>query len=162
MDNTLSILLSLASTQSLSADSFARQLNAAKVRNAKHSAKASKLVDGGGLYLFISPAGSKTWRYRYRLGEKEQTLTIGTFPEVSLENARQVHRASRWLVERSLQPLEYVGNELRKIRAEEDSKQRHPSRRRWQTQQGIQVVNCCSCQLHRMLRASGKSVLKDV
>ncbi|MDO6387971.1 DUF4102 domain-containing protein [Uliginosibacterium sp. 31-12] len=125
MDNTLSILLSLASAQSLSADATARQLNAAKVRNAKASAKPIKLVDGGGMYLFISPSGSKTWRYRYRLGEKEQTLTIGGYPEVSLESARQAHRAARWLVERSTPPLQYVENEIQRICAEDEAKSRN-------------------------------------
>jgi integrase len=125
MDNAFSILLSLASAQSLAADAFARQLNAVKVRNAKPGDKPTKLVDGGGLFLFVSPAGSKTWRYRYRFGDKEQTLTIGGFPEVSLECARQAHRAARWLVERSIQPLAHVESELRRIHAEEESKQLH-------------------------------------
>jgi len=125
MDNALSILSSLAAAQSLSADGFARQLSAVKVRNAKQGDKPIKLVDGGGLFLFISEKGSKTWRYRYRLADKEQTLTIGSFPEVTLEYARQAHRAARWLVERSVQPRAYVEELLLKARAEEESKERN-------------------------------------
>ncbi|MBS1210617.1 MAG: hypothetical protein H6R19_3015, partial [Proteobacteria bacterium] len=128
MDNTLSILLSLAAEQSLTADSFARGLSAVKVRNAKPGEKPIKLVDGGGLFLFVSEKGSKSWRYRYRLAEKEQTLTIGSFPEVTLDSARQAHRAARWLVERGMQPLAYAEDLLSKNRAEEASRQRNTVR----------------------------------
>ena len=94
MDNALSLLLELASTNSQSVDSVARLLSAAKVRTVKSGAKPIKLADGGGLVLYVTPSGTKSWRYRFRLGGKEQTLTIGSYPEVSLEEARQAHRAA--------------------------------------------------------------------
>lgn len=89
----LAILLEVADSNSLTADAFARALNAAKVRHLKPNGKPVKVADGGGLVLYIPPSGAKTWRYRFRLGEKEQTLTIGGFPEVSLDTARRAHRA---------------------------------------------------------------------
>jgi Arm DNA-binding domain len=45
-----------------------------KVRNAKQKAKAYYLADGRGLSLYVSPAGSKLWRYRYRFDGKPKTL----------------------------------------------------------------------------------------
>lgn len=73
----LSILLSVADSNNLTADAFARALNAAKVKNSKPSRKPLKITDGGGLALYVPPSGAKTWRYRFRLADKEQTLTIG-------------------------------------------------------------------------------------
>lgn len=47
-----------------------------------------KLADGGGLYLFVTPAGSSTWRIKYRIEGKEKTYSIGPYPLVSLAAAR--------------------------------------------------------------------------
>lgn len=47
-----------------------------------------KLADGGGLYLFITPAGGATWRIKYRIEGKEKTYSIGPYPLVSLAAAR--------------------------------------------------------------------------
>lgn len=58
------------------------------VRNAKPKDKAYKLTDSNGLFLFISSAGSKLWRFRYRFDGKEQTLSVGSYPELSLSDAR--------------------------------------------------------------------------
>lgn len=114
----LAILLSVAESQTLSADAFARALNAAKVKNSKPNGKPVKLPDGGGLVLYVPPSGAKTWRYRFRLADKEQTLTIGGYPEVSLEVARKAHRAARWLVERGESPLAHINSEIARLAAE--------------------------------------------
>ena len=47
-----------------------------------------KLPDGGGLYLYVTPAGTKVWRYKYRAGGKEKLLVVGRYPEISLKMAR--------------------------------------------------------------------------
>lgn len=47
-----------------------------------------KLADGGGLYLFVTPAGGITWRVKYRLGGKEKIYSVGPYPTVSLSGAR--------------------------------------------------------------------------
>lgn len=57
-------------------------------RKAKPREKAYKLFDGGGLYLWISPKGAKTWRQAYREHGKPQTATHGEYPLVSLADAR--------------------------------------------------------------------------
>lgn len=51
-------------------------------------AHGKKLSDGGGLYLLITPAGSASWRIKYRIDGKEKTYSIGNYPEVSLAAAR--------------------------------------------------------------------------
>lgn len=57
-------------------------------RNAKPKDKPYKMGDSNGLYLFISPTGSKLWRMKYRFHGKERTLSFGPYPEVSLAEAR--------------------------------------------------------------------------
>lgn len=118
MLSPISILLTAAETNGLHADSFPRVLSAAGVKNLKASDKPAKFADGGGLVLYVPPTGAKTWRYRFRLAGKEQTLTLGGYPEVALADARKAHRAARWLVERSESPLAYVASENERIEAE--------------------------------------------
>lgn len=50
--------------------------------------RGKKLADGGGLYLFITPAGGATWRVKYRTDGKEKIYSIGPYPLVSLAAAR--------------------------------------------------------------------------
>lgn len=52
-------------------------LTDAGIRNAKPRDKAYKLPDGGGLHLFVTPAGGRLWRLRYEFGGKEKTFSIG-------------------------------------------------------------------------------------
>lgn len=50
--------------------------------------RGKKLADGGGLHLFITPAGGSTWRIKYRLDGKEKIYSIGPYPLVALAAAR--------------------------------------------------------------------------
>lgn len=73
-------------------------------RNAKGKEKSYRLFDGGGLYLEISPTGSKSWRYKYDYAGKEKRLTIGSYPETGLAEARDKHRAAHKQVQEGLDP----------------------------------------------------------
>ena len=53
-----------------------------------NAAAGKKLADGGGLYLFIPPAGSANWRIKYRIEGKEKIYSVGPYPLVSLAAAR--------------------------------------------------------------------------
>lgn len=64
-------------------------LTAIEVKNAKAESKPRKLADGLGLYLYITPKGTKSWRMKYRYGGKEKLLTFGLYPQVSLSEARE-------------------------------------------------------------------------
>lgn len=50
--------------------------------------RGKKLADGGGLHLFITPAGGITWRIKYRIDGKEKIYSVGAYPQVSLAVAR--------------------------------------------------------------------------
>ena len=58
------------------------------IRKVKPTDKAQRLFDGGGLYLEVSPAGGKWWRLKYRHGGKEKRLSLGTYPDTGLAEAR--------------------------------------------------------------------------
>ena len=59
------------------------------IKKAKPGAKPVKLSDGKGLYLLVSPAGSKLWRWKYRVLGKEKVMALGIYPDVSLAQARE-------------------------------------------------------------------------
>lgn len=68
-----------------------KPLTATQVSNAKPKAKMYKLFDGGGLFLQVNPSGGKHWKMKYRKNDgKESLLTFGSFPAVSLEQARKM------------------------------------------------------------------------
>ena len=58
------------------------------IKNAKPKEKPYKLADGGGLYLLVTPNGSRLWRLKYRVGGIEKLLSFGSYPQVSLKEAR--------------------------------------------------------------------------
>ena len=71
------------------------------IKNAKPKAKPYKKADEKGLYLLVTPTenkgGGKWWRLKYRFGGKEKLLSLGTYPEVSLQDARQKRDDARKL-----------------------------------------------------------------
>ncbi len=73
-----------------------------------HTGKAYKLADGFGLYLEVSPAGGKWWRWKYRrpVTGKENRLSFGTYPEVSLAGARAKRDEARKLLAAGTDPGE--------------------------------------------------------
>ncbi|MCP4499698.1 MAG: DUF4102 domain-containing protein, partial [Deltaproteobacteria bacterium] len=54
----------------------------------KPGEKSRKVSDGDGLYLEVTPNGKGRWRFRYRFSRKEQMLSLGLYPAVSLRQAR--------------------------------------------------------------------------
>lgn len=74
------------------------------VANAKPREKVYRLSDGEGLFLQISPQGGKYWRLRYFFNGKENMLALGTYPEVSLADAREKRLAARKLVQAGKDP----------------------------------------------------------
>ncbi len=74
------------------------------IRNAKPADKPQKLADGGGLYLLLNPNGSRWWRFDYRFDGKRKTLSMGTYPDTGLKDARDKRVAARKLVGSGLRP----------------------------------------------------------
>ncbi len=76
------------------------------IKNVRPGAKPLKLTDEKGMFLLVSPAGGKWWRLKYRFGGKEKLLSIGTYPEVSLKDARQRRDDARKLLADGVDPGE--------------------------------------------------------
>ena len=72
-----------------------QKLTATAVKQAKPRTKAYSLSDGGWLYLFVKPNGTKAWRFNYRINGKQKTLAIGIYPDISLKAARDKHKEAR-------------------------------------------------------------------
>jgi len=71
------------------------KLSDTRIRGIKPRAKRFKLFDGEGLFLIVTPQGGRWWRQRYRWAGKEQSLSLGTYPETSLAQARDKGGAVR-------------------------------------------------------------------
>jgi integrase len=66
-----------------------------QIVNAKTREKSYRMFDGRGLYIEISPAGGRGWRFKYRIGGKEKRLSFGVYPNVSLKVAREKLEGAR-------------------------------------------------------------------
>jgi len=87
------------------------------IRKAKPTDKPYKLFDGRGLYIEIPPTGSKRWRCKYRVDGREKKLALGTYPDVSLADARERHSQARKLLASGVDPGEHR-NATKAARAE--------------------------------------------
>ena len=76
------------------------------IKNAKAQEKPIKLFDGDGMYLLVTPAGGKWWRLKYRFGGKEKLLSLGTYPEIGLKEARRRREEARSLIAQGVDPSE--------------------------------------------------------
>ncbi len=89
-----------------------------KIRQAKPGDTPIKMTDGGGLVLEVRPNGSKLWRYRYRLAGKENLFAIGSYPEISLADARAERDVAREHVKAGRHPSHVRQTEKAKQQAE--------------------------------------------
>lgn len=79
-----------------------------QVRNAKPREKPYKLFDGGGLYLDVLPSGSRIWRFKFRQPNgKENRLTFGPYPEITLQEAREKRLDTRRLMLQGTDPAKH-------------------------------------------------------
>ena len=88
-------------------------LSEAKIRATRPKDKAYKLFDGGGLFMLVSPTGSRLWRFKFRIYGKEKLLALGIYPDVSLKQARERREAARKSVAAGVDPGETRKDEKR-------------------------------------------------
>jgi integrase len=73
-------------------------LSDAAVRAAKPAAAQFKLYDDGGLFMIVKPSGGKLWRLKYRYLGREQQLSLGRYPDVSIKEARRLRDEARKVI----------------------------------------------------------------
>jgi integrase len=76
------------------------------IRKAQPADKTRRIFDGGGMYLEVAPAGGKWWRLKYRYAGKEKRLSLGTYPDTGLADARNKRDAARKLLAAGVDPGE--------------------------------------------------------
>lgn len=89
-----------------------------EIRRSKPREKPYTLSDGNGLSLLIEPNGSKGWRFRYRFDGKAKMLSLGTYPTISLTDARQKRDDAKKLVAAAINPSEVRKREKQDRQAE--------------------------------------------
>lgn len=87
-----------------------------QLRALKPKDKSYKVADERGLYVEVTPKGGKLWRFRYRIGKIEKKLSIGTYPDINLKQARHAALEARMAVAKGGDPA--LEKRKQKIRAE--------------------------------------------
>jgi integrase len=82
------------------------KLSETQVRTAGPRERPYKMADGHGLYLFVKTNGSRLWRFDYAIDDKRRTLSLGAYPEITLEKAREEHAAARALLREGRDPVQ--------------------------------------------------------
>lgn len=78
------------------------------IRSIKPLDKKKRYSDGGGLYLEVTPKGSRLWRMAFRYLNKQKTLAFGKYPEVSLSDARKKRENAKSLLAKGIDPSDVV------------------------------------------------------
>ena len=79
-------------------------LNNTQVKNLKPKDKLYRIADSNGLAIEVNPNGSKLWRYRYRFYNNATMMTLGSYPKVSLLDARQARDNNKQLLKKGVNP----------------------------------------------------------
>jgi integrase len=74
------------------------------VRQAKPADKSFTLTDTSGLSLFVAPNGTKSWHFRFSWHGKQPRMSLGTYPEIPLKDARELRDQARALVAKGSDP----------------------------------------------------------
>lgn len=109
-------------------------LTALAISKLKANGETQRKYDSGGLYLEVSPTGGKWWRWKYRYERREKRLSLGTFPDTGLLEAREKRDAARKLLASGIDPGE-------------ERKSGHTDH---------QFAGCASGNFHEPLSASGR------
>ncbi len=94
-----------------------------EIKNAKPKEKDYKLFDGGGLFLLVATTGGKRWRLKFRLNNKENIIALGTYPSISLKDAREIRDNYKSMIAKGINPIEEKKSKLKKIKLEEKKKE---------------------------------------
>ncbi len=79
-------------------------LTQATIKALKPTERQYKVSDSAGLYLLVTPKGGQYWRYKYRYQRIEKLLALGTWPRVSLKEARSKRDDARKLLDKNIDP----------------------------------------------------------
>lgn len=75
-----------------------------KIRNLKPKSNQYRVADSHGLVIEINPNGSRLWRHRYRYNNKATMMSLGSYPLVSLLDARQARDNNKQMLKQGINP----------------------------------------------------------
>jgi hypothetical protein len=75
-----------------------------RIRGLRADGKIRRYSDGYGLYVEVTPGGSKLWKMAFRFEGKQKTLSFGPYPEISLSRARERRLEARTLLFEGIDP----------------------------------------------------------
>jgi len=81
-------------------------LTVVQIRALKPAERPYKVADADGLYLLVQPSGALLWRFRYRCCGIERKLSLGSFPDVSLPQARRKRDEAKAELDDGIDPVE--------------------------------------------------------
>ena len=95
-------------------------LTDAKCKNATcpPDRRQARFTDSGGMYLQVSPNGSKRWFLKYRVAGKEKQLALGSYPAVSLAEARRARDVAKLQKSEGVDPVQ--ARKLNKLKGERE------------------------------------------
>ncbi len=93
-----------------------------EIKSAKPKEKDYKLFDGGGLFLLVASTGGKRWRLKYRFNNKEKTVALGIYPNISLKDARDLREKYKSLIAKGIDPNEKKKQKKEEIKIKEVKK----------------------------------------
>ena len=76
------------------------------IRHVTANGKVQKHSDGGGLLLYVTPTGKKSWRLAYRFAGRQKLISLGPYPSVSLREAREKREDAKKLLREHIDPSE--------------------------------------------------------
>lgn len=98
-----------------------KALSHSAILGAKPKEKPYKLSDTDRLYVLVTVAGKKYWKWNYRLNGEDNTYTFGTFPDISLSDAREKRISAEKLVQQGIHPADHDENQRLKAKAEKEA-----------------------------------------
>lgn len=81
-----------------------KPLSSCEIAAAKPADKVYRLFDGGGLFLEVLPTGGKSWRIKYKMDGREDRVTLGKYPAMNLQEARNKRQEVKKLIAQGINP----------------------------------------------------------
>uniref|UniRef100_UPI0040474FC7 tyrosine-type recombinase/integrase n=1 Tax=Aliarcobacter sp. TaxID=2321116 RepID=UPI0040474FC7 len=82
-----------------------KPLSDTEIKTSKPKDKDYKLSDGQGLYIVIKTNGTKMWRFDYKFNDKRKSMSFGTYPNISLKEAREKREETKSLLNKKIDPI---------------------------------------------------------
>ncbi len=126
------------------------KLTDSRCKNIKPTDKEQKIFDGAGLFLKIKPNGSKSWHLKYRYAGKEKLLSFGTYPIITLSDARNKSLEAKKMLAENIDPSLIKKIEKNKLIDDSDNTFEKIARTWHEKQKGYNTPNYWQEKIHRL------------